>query len=106
MASNLNEILGRNIDSVKSLKQAIRELQDSLVGLDTESKEYQDTAAKLTAAQDALKDTTRAGVEANMAAKDSIVGMQKEYNKLYDAYKKLSDEQRNSDFGKNKAESM
>lgn len=106
MASNLNEILGRNIDSVKSLKQAIKELQDSLVGLDTESQEYKDTAAKLTAAQDALKDTTRAGVEANLAAKDSIVGMQKEYNKLYDAYKKLSDEERNSDFGKNMAESL
>lgn len=106
MASNLNEILGRNIDSVKSLKQAIKELQDSLVGLDTESQEYKDTATKLTAAQDALKDTTRAGVEANLAAKDSIVGLQKEYNKLYDAYKKLSDEERNSDFGKNMAASL
>lgn len=106
MASNLNEILGRNIDSVKSLKVAIKELQDSLVGLDTESQEYKDTAAKLATAQDALKDTTRAGIEANLAAKDSIVGMQKEYNKLYDAYKKLSDEQRNSDFGKNMAESL
>lgn len=106
MASNLNEILGRNIDSVKSLKQAIKELQDSLVGLDTESQEYKDTATKLTAAQDALKDTTRAGVEANLAAKDSIVGLQKEYNKLYDSYKKLSDEERNSDFGKNMAASL
>jgi len=106
MASNLNEILGRNIDSVKSLKAAIKELQDSLVGLDTESQEYKDTAAKLATAQDALKDVTRAGIDANLAAKDSIVGMQKEYNKLYDAYKKLSDEQRNSDFGKNMAESL
>lgn len=106
MASNLNEILGRNIDSVKSLKAAIKELQDSLVGLDTESQEYKDTAAKLATAQDALKETTRAGIDANLAAKDSIVGMQKEYNKLYDAYKKLSDEQRNSDFGKNMAESL
>lgn len=106
MASNLNEILGRNIDSVKALKTAIKELQDSLVGLDTESQEYKDTAAKLATAQDALKDTTRAGIEANLAAKDSIVGMQKEYNNLYDAYKKLSDEQRNSDFGKNMAASL
>lgn len=106
MASNLNEILGRNIDSVKALKVAIKELQDSLVGLDTESQEYKDTAAKLATAQDALKDTTRAGIDANLAAKDSIVGMQKEYNNLYDAYKKLSDEQRNSDFGKNMAASL
>ena len=106
MATNLNEILGRNVDSVKALKTAIKELQDSLVGLDSESQEYKDTASKLTVAQDALKNTTRAGVDANLAAKDSIVGMQKEYNKLYDAYKKLSDEQRNSDFGKNMAASL
>ena len=44
MANNLNEILGRNIDSVKSLKAAIKELQDSMVGLDTDSQEYKDTA--------------------------------------------------------------
>ena len=106
MATNLNEILGRNIDSVKSLKTAIKELQDSLVGLDSESQEYKDTASKLTVAQDALKNTTRASIDANLAAKDSIVGMQKEYSKLYDAYKKLSDEQRNSDFGKNMAASL
>lgn len=106
MASNLNEILGRNIDSVKALKTAIKDLQDSMVGLDSESKEYRDTADKLTVAQNALKDTTRAGIEANLAAKDSIVGMQKEYNSLYDAYKRLSDEERNSDFGKNMAASL
>ena len=106
MASNLNEILGRNIDSVKSLKTAIKELQDSMVGLDTDSQEYKDTASKLTAAQNALNATTKSGIEANLAAKDSIVGMQKEYNNLYDAYKKLSDEQRNSDIGKSMAESL
>lgn len=106
MASNLNEILGRNIDSVKSLKSAIKELQDSMVGLDTDSQEYKDTASKLSAAQNALNNTTKAGIEANLAAKDSIVGMQKEYNNLYDAYKKLSDEQRNSDIGKSMAESL
>lgn len=106
MASNLNEILGRNIDSVKSLKTAIKELQDSMVGLDTDSQEYKDTASKLSAAQNALNNTTKAGIEANLAAKDSIVGMQKEYNNLYDAYKKLSDEQRKSDIGKSMAESL
>ena len=106
MASNLNEILGRNIDSVKALKTAIKELQDSMVGLDTDSQEYKDTASKLTAAQNALNNTTKAGIEANMAAKDSIVGMQKEYNSLYDVYKKLSDEQRNSDIGKSMAKSL
>lgn len=106
MASNLEQILGRNIDSVKSLKTAIKELQDSMVGLDTDSQEYKDTASKLSAAQNALNATTKAGIEANLAAKDSIVGMQKEYNNLYDAYKKLSDEQRNSDIGKSMAKRL
>lgn len=106
MATNLQEILGRDIDSVKSLKQAIRELQDSLVGLDTSSEEYKTTSEKLIVAQDALKNTTRAGIDANNAAKDSIVGMQQEYNKLYDTYKKLSDEERNSEFGKAMAENL
>ena len=106
MASNLEQILGRNIDSVKSLKAAIQELQDSMVGLDTDSQEYKDTASKLSAAQNALNNTTKAGIEANLAAKDSIVGMQKEYNNLYDVYKKLSDEQRKSDIGKSMAKSL
>lgn len=106
MANSLEQILGRNIDSVKSLKAAIKELQDSMVGLDTDSQEYKDTASKLSVAQNALNNTTKAGIEANLAAKDSIVGMQKEYNNLYDAYKKLSDEQRNSDIGKSMAESL
>ena len=106
MANSLEQILGRNIDSVKSLKNAIKELQDSMVGLDTDSQEYKDTASKLSVAQNALNATTKAGIEANLAAKDSIVGMQKEYNNLYDAYKKLSDEQRNSDIGKSMAESL
>ena len=106
MANSLEQILGRNIDSVKSLKAAIKELQDSMVGLDTDSQEYKDTASKLSAAQNALNATTKAGIEANLAAKDSIVGMQKEYNNLYDVYKKLSDEQRNSDIGKSMAKSL
>ena len=106
MANSLEQILGRNIDSVKSLKNAIKELQDSMVGLDTDSQEYKDTASKLSVAQNALNNTTKAGIEANLAAKDSIVGMQKEYNNLYDAYKKMSDEQRKSDIGKSMAESL
>lgn len=106
MASNLNEILGKNIDSVKALKAEIRSLQDSLVGLDSESQEFRDTTAKLTAAQDELTKVTRAGKEENTAAKDSLVGMRQEYKALYDQYKLLTEEQRNSDFGKNMAASL
>lgn len=104
--ASINEILGKNIDSVKALKAEIRSLQDSLVGLDSESQEFRDTTAKLTAAQDELTKVTRAGKEENTAAKDSLVGMRQEYKALYDQYKLLTEEQRNSDFGKNMADSL
>lgn len=106
MASKIEEILGKNIDSVKALKAEIKSLQDSLVGLDTESQEFKDTTAKLTAAQDELTKVTRAGKQENDAAKDSLVGMRQEYKALYDQYKLLTEEQRNSDFGKNMADSL
>lgn len=104
--ASISEILGRNIDSVKELKKAIGELQNSLIGLDSESQEFKDTSMKLAAAQDELTKVTKAGKDENIAAKDSIVGMRQEYKKLYDQYKMLSDEQRNSDFGKNMADSL
>lgn len=106
MANQLETVLGRQINSVSELKKAIKELQDSLVGLDTTSEEYKSTSQKLIVATDALKNTTKAGAEANIAAKDSVIGMQKEYNKLYDTYKKLSDEERKSEFGKGMAENL
>lgn len=104
--ASINEILGRNIDSVKELKKAITELQGSLIGLDTESQEYKDTTAKLTAAQEELTKVTQAGKTSTDAAKDSIVGMEQEYKKLYNTYKMLTEEQRNSDFGKEMADSL
>lgn len=104
--ADINEILGRQINSVKELKKAIRDLQDSLVGVDTESEQYKTTTQQLSAAQDELAKVTMAGKGANDAAKDSIVGMQQEYKKLYDTYKMLTEEQRNSDFGKEMANSL
>lgn len=104
--ASINEILGKNIESVKALKQEIKALQDSLIGLDTESKEFQDTSLKLSAAQAEYVKVTKASQVENNAAKDSLVGMRQEYKNLYDQYKLLSDEQRNSDFGKNMASSL
>lgn len=104
--ADINEILGRQINSVKELKTAIKELQDSLVGVDAESEEFKTTTQQLSAAQDELNKVTRAGKADTDAAKDSIVGMRQEYKALYDQYKLLSDEQRNSDFGKNMASSL
>lgn len=104
--ADINEILGRNIDSVKSLKDAIKELQNSLIGVDTESEQFKTTSQQLAAAQEELTKVTNAGKDANNAAKDSIVGMQQEYKNLYDTYKALSEEERNSPFGKGMAESL
>lgn len=104
--ADINEILGRQINSVKELKTAIKELQDSLVGVDAESEEFKTTTQQLSAAQEELNKVTRAGKTDTDAAKDSIVGMRQEYKALYDQYKLLSDEQRNSDFGKNMASSL
>lgn len=104
--ADINEILNRQINSVKELKSAIKELQDSLVGVDTESEQFKTTSEQLAAAQAELTKVTRAGKEENVAATDSIVGMKQEYKKLYDQYKLLTEEQRKSDFGKNMAESL
>ena len=104
--ADINEILGRQINSVKELKSAIKELQDSLVGVDAESEEFKTTTQQLAAAQAELNKVTRAGKDENIAAKDSIAGMEKEYRNLYNTYKMLSEEQRNSDFGKNMASSL
>lgn len=103
---DIQEILGRQINSVKELKSAISDLQNSLIGVDTASEEFKTTSEKLTAAQAELNKVTSAGKQDMDAASDSIRGMEKEYKSLYDSYKKLSEEQRNSDFGKNMAKSL
>lgn len=104
--ADINEILGRNINSIKELKAAMNELKDSLIGVDASSDEYKETSEKLAAAQAELNKVTRAGKDDNDAAADSIRGLEKQYKALYDQYKLLSEEQRNSDFGKNMAESL
>lgn len=104
--ADINEILGKQINSVKELKKAISDLQNSLIGLDTESEEFKTTSQQLAAAQAELVKVTKAGKEENVAAKDSIVGLKQEYKALYDQYKLLTEEQRNSDFGKQMAESL
>lgn len=104
--ADINEILGRNINSIKELKQAINELQNSLIGVDAESEEFKKTSQQLAAAQAELNKVTSAGKTETDAAADSIRGLEKQYKALYDQYKLLSEEQRNSDFGKNMAQSM
>ena len=104
--ADINEILGRQINSVKELKSAIKELQDSLIGVDADSEQFKTTTEQLAAAQAELNKVTKAGTQDNVAAKDSLVGMRQEYKALYDQYKLLTEEQRKSDFGKAMADSL
>lgn len=106
MASGFADRIGVDIKSVKELRAAIKEYQDALIGVDAESEEFKQTTADLTAAQDELTKVTRAGKDALDAAEDSIVGMERAYKNMYNQYKLLSEEQRNSDFGKNMANSL
>lgn len=106
MATRIEEILGRDINSLKELREEIKRLQDSIANVDPTTQEFVDTSQKLIAAQEQLTSVTRASKDANVAAADSIVGMEKEYKNLYNTYKMLTEEQRNSDFGKNMAESL
>lgn len=104
--ADIQEILNRQINSVKELKGAINDLQNSLIGVDAASEEFRETSEKLAAAQAEYDKVTKAGKQDTDAAADSIRGMEREYKTLYDTYKKLSEEQRNSDFGKNMAKSL
>lgn len=106
MATRIEEILGRDINSLKELREEIKRLQDSIANVDPTSQEFVDTSKKLIAAQEQLTSVTRASKDANVAAEDSIVGMERAYKALYNQYKMLTEEQRNSDFGKNMAESL
>lgn len=106
MAQDLQTILGKTINSTKELRAEINALKDSLVNMDNTSAEWETTAQKLVAAQERLSDVTNAGKASMDAAEDSIVGMEKQYKALYNTYKLLSEEQRNSDFGKQMGESL
>ena len=103
---NLNEVLGKDIQSVKDLRAAIKEYQDALVGADAESQEYKDTTDKLAVAQDELKNVTKAGKEGVIQYSDSIAGLEKQYREMYNAYRQMSEEMRNSDAGKKQAEEL
>lgn len=104
--ADINQILGQQINSVKELKGAISELQNSLIGVDTESEQYKKTSAQLAAAQAELNKVTKAGKQENDAAADSVAGMEKQYKELYKTYKTLTDEQRKSPIGKAMAKDL
>lgn len=106
MATDTQTIINENISTVKELRDEIKRLKDSLVTAKEGSQEWTDTVKELTAAQEKLTTINNAHKQSVDAAKDSIVGMEREYKALYDTYKLLSEEQRNSDFGKNMADQL
>lgn len=89
--------------SVKSLRKEISDYRDALLNVEKDSKDWQDITKKLVKAQEDLTSVTKVNKQTVDAAKDSIVGMEREYKALYDTYKLLSEEQRKSQFGKEMA---
>lgn len=93
-------------DSVKSIKQRIKDLQDALLNVEKGSEDWKKITEQLVDDQSRLNDVLKAGKTQMDVAADSIVGMERQYKALYDTYKLLTEEQRNSDFGKEMAKSL
>ena len=106
MATSLEQILGKTINSTKELREEIKRLQDELVKTEAGTAQWDATSQKLVAAQERLTSVTKANKVETQAAKDSIAGMEKEYKSLYNQYKLLTEEERNSPFGKQMAASL
>lgn len=106
MATSLEQILGKTINSTKELREEIKRLQDELVKTEAGTEQWDATSQKLIAAQERLTSVTKANKVETQAAKDSIVGMEKEYKNLYNQYKLLTEEERNKPFGRQMAASL
>ena len=103
MATSLEQILGKTINSTKELREEIKRLQDELVKTEAGTAQWDATSQKLVAAQERLTSVTKANKVETQAAADSIAGMEKQYKNLYNQYKLLTEEERNKPFGKKMA---
>lgn len=106
MATSLEQILGKTINSTKELREEIKRLQDELVKTEAGTAQWDATSQKLVAAQERLTSVTKANKVETQAAADSIAGMEKQYKSLYNQYKLLTEEERNSPFGRQMAASL
>lgn len=106
MAQDTESLIKGNISTVKELRNEISALKDSLVTAQEGTQAWTDTVQKLQAAQEKLNSVNNATKQSVDAAADSIVGMERQYKSLYDTYKLLSEEQRESDFGKQMGEQL
>lgn len=104
--SRLEEIFGRSINTAKELRQGIIDLQNTIKDLGTNEEALQKRVSDLNYAQEEYNKMINSAKQSTDFAKDSILGMEKEYKNLYNTYKMLNEEQRNSDFGKSMAESL
>lgn len=106
MATSLEQILGKTINSTKELREEIKRLQDELVKTEAGTAQWDATSQKLVAAQERLTSVTKANKVETQAAADSIAGMEKQYKNLYNQYKLLTEEERNKPFGRQMAASL
>lgn len=104
--SRLEEIFGKSVNSAKELRQGIIDLQNSVKDLGTNEESLKKGTEDLVYAQEEYNKMVNSAKQATDFASDSILGMEKQYKNLYNTYKMLTEEQRESDFGKNMAESL
>lgn len=92
--------------SVKSLKKEMADLRDALLNVEKGGEEWQKIVQQLVKDEKDYNDVTKATKTTIDAAADSIVGMEKEYKSLYNAYRLLTEAERNTPFGKDMAEQL
>ena len=106
MAQSIEEILGRDINSVRDLKNAMNELADSMAKLSPETQEFKDASVQLAAAQEQLNNISRARKGNIDAEEGSIVALENEYRNLYNEYKRMGQAWRESEEGIDKANKL
>lgn len=104
--SRLEEIFGKSVNSAKELRQGIIDLQNSVKDLGTNEESLKKGTEDLVYAQEEYNKMVNSAKQATDFASDSILGMEKQYKNLYNTYKMLTEAQRESDFGKNMAQSL
>lgn len=92
------------IDSVKSLKQYISDLRDSLVNLDDKSEEYSQVVDELVASQKKLNTVMGASKESLKGSEGSYNALVNEMKALKTVWREVSDEASRNEIGSRIAE--
>ena len=102
----IEEIFGKEINSIKELNAEIKRLQDEMLKLEEGTEEWKSTTEKLVSAEEIKTKILKAGKQQIDANATSIVGLEQEYKKLYNEYKLLSDQERNAPYGQEMAKRL